>query len=272
MSHYHHNLVNVKSVNTIQISAEASVAFDRLPHLNPSTSTESTEARRSPLDADTLSLLIFNIDKLSDLCSLCSATMSHKQMCDSMFARAQYPLDLVFASSSGYISPQSLQRADPTHSRLTTTSTCRLAHIDNLIQKLEFRYNSLFAAQGSPINRPPYDIIKSHIQTKLKSRIHTFEPSKPSNSPASSSFIPQSSAVGLYTVWDHPNIYYHFLAHLIRRYNSVINTIALHYRESSVKRERVDPINERHVLRRECENYLEDRSTYLLNLPRSAAS
>ncbi|KAI9141582.1 hypothetical protein BKA69DRAFT_382490 [Paraphysoderma sedebokerense] len=153
---------------TVQISAEASFAFDRLPSVILSSPTDPTGISVSRLDVDTLPLVISNIDNLADLCSLCSASESQQRICDTTFSSVQYPSDLVFTEYYDHIAPSALLDADRSHGRLTTTSTCRLAHIDNMIRKLEYKYSSIFAAQGYPIKPSPYDSHKSHIQSKLK--------------------------------------------------------------------------------------------------------
>lgn len=74
------------------------------------------------LAPDNVRTLLSTMDSTMSVCAFCSASRHYKAVCDSIL-------------SSGKSS-----------SPLTTTAICYLAHLETLIQKLEFKYISLYSA------------------------------------------------------------------------------------------------------------------------------
>ncbi|KAI9143770.1 hypothetical protein BKA69DRAFT_1036524 [Paraphysoderma sedebokerense] len=72
------------------------------------------------LAPDNVRALLSTMDSTMSICAFCSASRHYKAVCDSILSSGESPL--------------------------TTTAICYLAHLETLIQKLEFKYISLYSA------------------------------------------------------------------------------------------------------------------------------
>ncbi|KAI9138399.1 hypothetical protein BKA69DRAFT_781545 [Paraphysoderma sedebokerense] len=217
----HHSKMSWDDYEAIHLSVQATVSFQRLqlPETKPLGSdgneraiVEDSSSKRTRVDdssnkrarvdessnkrarvgdeetpvekitsSDNVHLLFNSIDSATTLCSFYSTSPKLRRSCDTLLSESEFPSDLEYPGHATILM-KAPANGDYV-SKLSTDTVCRLAHVDVLLQKLEFKLLSIHGAQSNT-EFDTYSKYKSHLMTRSKG-------------------IPPRLSI-----WTHPNLYY----------------------------------------------------------------
>ncbi|KAI9138400.1 hypothetical protein BKA69DRAFT_1127425 [Paraphysoderma sedebokerense] len=245
----HHKKEFSVDYESIHLSVQATVSFERSQLLDtksfwsrlrfkPAGVRGQTTPTIGSLDdvtsSDVIQLLFNSIDSVTELCSLCSSSRNLQGICDRLLSESVFPPDLQYPTHTDILITAPVNGDDA--SKLSTRSVCRLARIDVLLQKLEFKLLSIAGAQNSEYDTIPN--IRSHLVSDHKE-------------------LPRHLSI-----WTYPNLYYQIGTDLANRFNLV--KISFDFFFFKIKYKPVPKITETISLEE-----LEKKVQYLTDLPKS---